>query len=61
MRLVKAHKGRLMGLLTPGASHPSQQLKKHADFSRRIRKGALGRNQLPSPIPGTGITKPPAW
>ena len=61
MRLVKQHKGKLIGLITPGTSHPSQELLAHADFSRRIRESALRKNQLPSPIPGTNITKPSNW
>jgi len=61
MRLVKFHKGKQIGLLTPGASHPSRQLMKHADFCRRIRTSALASNQMPSPIPGTNLTKPASW
>ncbi len=61
MRLVKAHTGKKVGLITPGKSHPSQQLKKHADFCRPIRANALRNNQLPSPVPGTNFTKPPSW
>ncbi len=61
IRLVKKHKRKWIGLITPGTSHTSQELRVHADFLRRIRKGALQRNQLPSPIPGTKITKPTNW
>ena len=61
MRLVKKHKRKWIGLVTPGTSHPSQELLAHADFSRRIRESALRKNQLPSPIPGTNITKPSNW
>ncbi len=62
MRLVKEHhpKKRL-GLVTPGKSHPSRELLEHADFSRRIRRGALDASQLPDPIPGTNIRKPQGW
>ena len=61
MRLVKKHKKKWIGLITPGSSHPSQELKVHADFSRRIRKSLLRKNQLPTSIPGTNITKPTNW
>ena len=61
MRLVKKHKRKWIGLVTPGTSHPSRELMAHADFSRRIQKRALRKNQLPSPIPGTNITKPTNW
>ena len=61
MRLVKEHRGKRIGLVTPGARRPSQQLMAHADFARRIRPGALGNSQLPDPIPGTNIRKPLRW
>jgi hypothetical protein len=61
MRLVKAHRAKRIGLLTPGSSHPSRQLLAHADFSRHVRRSALQASQLPSPIPGTRLRKPPRW
>ncbi|MHC8509591.1 MAG: NYN domain-containing protein [Rhodospirillales bacterium] len=61
MRLVKVQTGKKIGLLTPGSNDPSGSLMRHADFYRHIRSGALARNQLPSPIPGTNITKPASW
>jgi len=61
MRLVKAHNGKRIGLITPGVSHPSRQLMAHADFYRHIRTNALRNNQMPSPVPGTNFTKPPSW
>jgi len=61
MRLIKHHHQKLIGLITPGKSHPSQQLKQHADFVRRIRTGALAASQFPSPIPGTSLHKPQGW
>ena len=39
MRLVRQQDGKRIGLVTPGAGRTSQQLKRHADFSRRIRSG----------------------
>jgi uncharacterized LabA/DUF88 family protein len=61
MRLVKVHNGKRVGLITPGNSHPSQQLMAHADFCRHIRPNAFRNNQLPSPIPRTNLTKPATW
>ena len=61
MRLVKQQTTKQLGLLTPGTRHPSQQLLKHADFHRHIRKNALEKSQLPLSIPGTNITKPDSW
>ena len=61
MRLVKDQHGKRIGLITPGTRSPSRQLLAHADFARRIRSNALRRSQLPDPIPGTTIRKPPRW
>jgi len=52
---------KLLGLVTPGKGHPSQQLLLHADFHRRIRSNVLRNNQLPFQIPGTRCTKPDNW
>ena len=61
MNLVRRHCKKRIGLVTPGTGKVSRQLLAHADFSRKIRAGVLSRAQLPSPIPGTSITKPDAW
>ena len=61
MRLVRHHHGRRIGLVTPGTGRPSRQLMAHADFARHVRPNALGRSQLPDPIPGTNIRKPARW
>lgn len=62
MRLVKLHHpSKRIGLVTPGKSHPSRELLRHADFSRHIRYRALTESQLPDPIPGTNIRKPRGW
>lgn len=63
MRLVKAQHGKVLGLITPGAPvrKTSTQLKQYADFVRPIRLAALQESQLPSPVPGTRITKPASW
>ncbi len=61
MRLVRQHHGKRIGLVTPGTGRPSRQLMAHADFARHIRTNALQGSQLPDPIPGTTISKPPPW
>ena len=61
MRLVKEHHRKRIGLVTPDARRPSQQLMAHADFARQIRSGAIRSSQLPNPIPGTNIRKPVGW
>lgn len=62
LRLIKEQNGKKIGLISPIITgHPSQELMKHADFVRRIRRGVLQASQLPSPIPGTNIHKPDSW
>ncbi len=61
MRLVKLHRGKRIGLVTPGNRGPSRQLLAYADFARRIRTNGLRHSQLPDPIPGTNIRKPANW
>ena len=61
MRLVRNQHGKRIGLITPGKRKSSNQLMMHADFVRRIRPNALQSSQLPSPIPGTNISKPRRW
>ena len=61
MRLVKEHRNKKIGLVTPGRRHPSKQLRAHADFSRKVRPSALKLSQLPDRIPGTSFSKPPEW
>ena len=61
MRLVRQHRGKRIGLVTPGTGRPSRQLMTHADFSRHLRPNALQRSQLPDRIPGTSIRKPARW
>ena len=62
MCLVKEHHSKkLLGLVTPGEGRTSKQLQKHADFVRKVRRGALAKTQLPDPIPGTTLHKPSEW
>jgi uncharacterized LabA/DUF88 family protein len=61
MRLVKEQNKKTIGLIMPGKGHPSKELMRHANFTKRIRKGLLAASQLPNPIPGTTISKPTSW
>ena len=61
IRLAKADPAKLVGIATPGQGRTSKALKAEADFVRQIRSSALRSSQLPDPIPGTNITKPPNW
>ncbi|MBW1724043.1 MAG: NYN domain-containing protein [Deltaproteobacteria bacterium] len=61
LRLVKEQHKKKIGLITPGKTHPSRQLLKYSDFTKRVRKGVLAASQLPDPIPGTTIHKPAVW
>lgn len=58
MRIVKDECGKQVGLFTPTRLRTSKHLTRHSHFQRTIRKGNLARSQLPSPIPGTQITRP---
>jgi len=62
LRLVREQNNKLIGLISPIIhGHPSRELQQHAHFVKRIRRGVLKVSQLPSPIPGTRIRKPPSW
>ena len=61
IRLVKMHHKKLIGLILPTKCFPSKALIALADFVKRIRVNALAKSQLPNPIPGTLIHKPPGW
>jgi uncharacterized LabA/DUF88 family protein len=60
MRLVKKQTSKRVGVITP-VKYPSKELIQHADFVKRIRYGVLSVSQLPSPIPGTTLSKPASW
>lgn len=61
MRLVKSDCKKIVGLFTPWRRKASKQLMAYSDFQRKIRRSALARSQLPSPIPGTKLYKPKSW
>ncbi len=64
LRLVrKQHRKRIV-LLVPGdptVRPPAIQLKRYADHVISISQADIVASQLPSPIPGTTIHKPPKW
>jgi uncharacterized LabA/DUF88 family protein len=60
LNLVKQHHSKHIGLLSP-VDNPSAELRKHVDFTKKIRKGVLACSQLPNPIPGTHLNKPASW
>lgn len=64
MRLVRKEKHKTVILLVPGnpvVRPASVQLKRWSSYTKHIPPIALQASQLPSPIPGTSITKPPSW
>ena len=64
LRLVKEQQKKIIGLIFPSTDkkrHPSKELTKHAHFTKSVLKSALKACQLPTPIPGTNITKPKTW
>lgn len=61
LRLVKTQHKKMIGLSTPGKTHPSKELMQYADFNKRIREGVLATSQLPDPIPGSKLRKPSTW
>lgn len=58
---IKHETGKSVGIAVPGPNRPSHALQSKADFTRRIRTGALASSLLPDPIPGTTIGKLPGW
>ena len=42
-------------------AHPSRELARHAQFVKHLGRTVLAACQMPSPIPGTTIHKPPSW
>ena len=58
--LVRQHRGKRIGLVTPGTGRPSRQLMAHADFSRHVRAGGCAFT-TPGPDPGTKHQEARAW
>jgi len=64
IRLVKEEHGLPVGILNPQVDPKKRtaiQLNRVASFRGRISIADLRACQLPSPIPGTNLYKPPDW
>ena len=62
LKIVSKHLGKAVGVVQISPKwRVSRQLQKHSTFVYRIRKGVLAASQLPNPVPGTKIIKPPVW
>lgn len=64
LRLVRSRHKKKIVLVVPGdpVLRPAAiQLKRYANAEIRIRVADLAASQLPSPIPGTTLHKPPTW
>ncbi len=61
VEIVKYQLRKEIGAIILPKGNPSIDLIKIADFTVHLRNTLLAISQLPSPIPGTKITKPKAW
>ena len=64
LRIVKRERHKSVVLVVPGDPKkrpPSVELKRWANATLRITPAMLANSQLPTPIPGTTIHKPPTW
>jgi uncharacterized LabA/DUF88 family protein len=64
IRLVRTDCGKKVGLVPPvcvGNRKVSDRLLRVTDFQRELRPATLAAAQLPNPIPGTRLHKPPTW
>jgi len=64
LRIVKTERKKKIILAVPGDPKdrpPSNQLRRYANYVLSIPVAALAASQLPNPIPGTRLHKPPGW
>ncbi len=64
LRIVKRERHKSVVLVVPGdpkKRRPSVELKRWANATLRITPKILSNSQLPNPIPGSTIHKPPTW
>jgi uncharacterized LabA/DUF88 family protein len=64
MRIVRRERRRTIVLVVPGdpaVRPPSVELRRWASKTIHIPTSVLAACQLPNPIPGTSIHKPPSW
>ena len=60
VRILTQELGKTVGILSPVA-RPAASLARVAKFVRHIRADHLKAAQLPDPIPGSTIARPPTW
>ncbi len=61
IRMVSAERGKPVFVVCPAGKRMAQGLADVASHKRHIRRAMLRAAQLPNPIPGTSISKPPTW
>lgn len=61
IRIVKKELNKFLGWVVPEGVFLSNELSGNFDFVQKIRLSHLQSSQLPSPIPGTNISKPQKW
>jgi uncharacterized LabA/DUF88 family protein len=64
MTLAQQDCKKTIGLVSPVCQKDrrvSEHLRRLADFQKTLRMSALSKAQLPSPIPGTSLYRPPTW
>ena len=50
LRLIKEQHKKIVGLFVCWKHHPSRELMRYADFTKRIRRKVLSISQLPNPF-----------
>jgi hypothetical protein len=61
IRMVTQERRKVVYLCAPARRPPSRKLTTVSTYIRHIHRANLARAQLPDPIPGTTIRKPPSW
>jgi uncharacterized LabA/DUF88 family protein len=61
IRMVVTERNKPVLVVCPGRYQMAADLRRVASFKAHVRNAHLTRAQLPSPIPGTAITKPATW
>jgi hypothetical protein len=61
IRMVTQERHKPVFVVCPGRRRMATQLSNVATYTRNIRQRMLAASQLPDPIPGTALRKPPSW
>jgi uncharacterized LabA/DUF88 family protein len=61
IRMVTQERGKAVYIVCPGRWNASPKLVNVSSYVRHIHSSMLRQAQLPDPIPGTTIRKPPGW